>query len=293
MRTVEWKKRNGTMACHCIYSVEEADRLKLEYLKDWREGEIGDWVLTDDGFVVQVLTASRDSRDRKIIGTCTMTTNAWSKNCKLDTRERESRYSINGKVRNDNPTHMTASLAFFCTLVANGHEPEMAYIKAFYEKNTGKKIPNTYVKRRTKVLMGSDIVKQKIAEEIGDQMDKLGITREWILRKFKSLIETGSNEAAVVSALNKLSSFQGMDGNAKQLPQLPQIPQEVLDRLAKATGYTPTVASNEEEIEPRLNHNGPIEEAKLEKEENDETLHTHVGGPSGPFDPDAELGTGS
>lgn len=286
MRTVEWKKRNGTMACHSIYSVEEANRLEIKYLDDWREGEIGDWVKTDDGCVVEVLRCSRDPRDRKIIGTCTMTTNAWSKKCRLDTQERESRYSINGKLRNDTPKHLTANISHFVSLVVAGYTPEEAYMQAFYTKNTGKKAPNTYVRRRVKKLMESPVVKQEIQKQLGDKMDEVGLTQDWILRRYKSLIETGKNEAAIVSALNKCASMQGMEGKGDAPMQLPPIPQATLDKLAQVAGYKPTTSSEEEEPEEKIVANGPIEDAELEERKDDEAICTHVG-PSGAFDPDA------
>lgn len=288
MRTIEWKKRNGTMEAHCIYSVEEAKRLGVKYLDNWRDGEIGDWVATDDECVVQVLRASRDSRDRKLIGTCTMTTNSWSKKCKLDTQHRQSRYSINGKVRNDTPKHMTASLSEFCILVAAGIPPEEAYLKVFYERNTGKTQSNTYVKRRAKKLMEAPIVQRKIQESLGDDMDKLGLTRDWILRRYKSQIETGENESAIATMLNKLSQFRGMDGQAPVLPNLPAIPQETLDKLARTVGFSPITVSNEvEPKESKIVSNGPITDAEVEERKDNEEVYTHVG-PVGAFNPDAD-----
>ena len=40
---------------HKVY--EDLDELPAElvYLKDWRLAEVGDWVLADDGFIIQVL----------------------------------------------------------------------------------------------------------------------------------------------------------------------------------------------------------------------------------------------
>ena len=278
MRTIEWKKRNGTMAAHCIYTLAEAERLGMDYIDDWREGEIGDWVRTDDNHVVQVLRLSYDKADRKMIGTATMTTNAGSSKCKLDVEHRESRYSINGKVRNHIPKHMTADLSQFCVFVTLGISAEEAYIRAFYEKNTGKTTVNKYVKRKARELMSSEIVQKRIKEGLGNQMDKLGLTREWILRNYKSLVMEGENESAKVTALNKLSQFQGMDGQAPELPQLPAISQDTLDRLASTV---PVKAEQEDEPAPKEPvHNGPIDEAELvDERKEDETLHTTVGGP--------------
>ena len=286
MRTIEWKKRNGTMEAHCIYTLEEANRLGVNYIDNWRDGDIGIWVKTDDGHVVQVLRINYDRAGRKLLGTATMTTNAGSKTCELNTVPRQSRYSINGKVRNHIPKHMTADLSQFCIFIIVGMDPAEAYLRAFYEKNTGKTVVNQYVKRKARELMSSEIVQTRLKEGLGNKMDDLGLTREWILRQFKYLILTGDNDSAKVTALNKLSAFQGMDGQAPVLPQLPPISQETLDKLAKRIPVQATV-EDEPQVEPTI-LNGDIVEAELVKEEKeDEKTHTHVG-PSGPFNPDSE-----
>jgi len=43
---------------HKIYTVAEAKEKGIEYLDNWREGWAGDWVLTDDGHVAEILRRS-------------------------------------------------------------------------------------------------------------------------------------------------------------------------------------------------------------------------------------------
>ena len=294
MRTVEWKKRNGTMECHCLYTKEEAERLGIKYLANWRDGMIGDWVLTDDNMVVEVLRLHYDKSNRKTIGTATMTINTRSKKSSLDTETKENRFSLNGK-KHTNPIHMSANLQTFCNLIVLGTEPEEAYIRAFYSNNTGKTAINQYVKAKTRQLMSTTIVKQEIQKGLGDKLSDLGMGVEWLLNKYKRLIEHGENESAQVTALNKIASFHGLDGSKPIAPVLPPIPQSTLDKLA---GMTPVNGVVVEEEEPLLYHNGTIDEAveelTEESEKDNETLHTHVGGNSrGAFNPDDYRSTGS
>ena len=57
-----------------------------DYIEDWRDGRIGDWVLADDGCIIQILRAGKMMRKkghRKYLGTCTGTFLAL-KNTKMD-----------------------------------------------------------------------------------------------------------------------------------------------------------------------------------------------------------------
>lgn len=46
---------DGTAIEFFIYTREEADKKGIKYRKNWRKGEAGDWVLTDDDYVLQVV----------------------------------------------------------------------------------------------------------------------------------------------------------------------------------------------------------------------------------------------
>lgn len=291
MRTVEWKQRNGTMACHCIYSKEEADRLGIKYKPSWRDGLINDWVLTDDGFVVQILALHYDRANRKIMRTCTMTATS-ARTGVLDTRHRDSRYSLTGKLR-DVPKKMTARLQAFCNLVCSGIPPEEAYVIAYKDTVKGERnSTNQWVKRRTGELMQLPMVKEEIRKGLGDKMDDIGMTVEWILRRYKSLIESGTNESAIVTALNKVSSFQGLDGSQKAGTNIPEIPNELLERLAGRTPVKGEVIDEGSSI--GFVTSEPIDEAKIvtnneAKEKNHEEV-ARTRRPSNAFDPDDYLG---
>ena len=44
----------------------------IEYKEDWRDGLLGEWVKTDDGYVMQILRRFK-AGDRECVGTCTGT----------------------------------------------------------------------------------------------------------------------------------------------------------------------------------------------------------------------------
>ena len=78
----------------------------IQYLKDWRQGEIGDWVLADDGCIIQVLRKSsmmkKKGKSRVVytIGTCTGTF-VNRDIVKMDTEKRDNIYNLSGKKPKD------------------------------------------------------------------------------------------------------------------------------------------------------------------------------------------------
>jgi hypothetical protein len=283
LRSIEWMQKNGTMVSHCIYTRQEAERMEMNFCQRWREGELGDWVLTDDDAVVQILRVSQcPESKRNIIGTATMTLNAGSPKALLDTAPRKSRYSLNGKAINP-PKHLTAKMETMILLIVSGVEPHDAYMQSHYGDDENKK-PSPYTKAKVKSIMSMPAVQEKIQSVLGDKLDSAGMTVEWVLRQYKSIIETGENESAQVTALGKISQFHGLDAKHQEAPlPLPQIPQATLDRLA---GHIPVNAIQEDEPQDSpVEVDQEIVDAVTEpiEGEDDEKVDIFVGG----FNPDA------
>jgi len=232
LRVVEFGTSGGRRESHCIYGAREADRLGISYLQDWRKSKLGDWVLTDDGFVVQILHCSDVPRNNSILRTCTMTIDTRTRSGRLTTEHRDSRFTFTGK-NPGLPVNLTVKLRKFCFLIASGVDPVLAYPMAYSSKNPSSPSRIAYVKSRVGALMGQELVKREIQASLGDSLDKEGMSLSWLLRSYKSIIDLGENESARVSALNKISQFRGLDGHGSgDVISVPAIPQETLDRLA-------------------------------------------------------------
>ncbi len=86
---------------HTVFDIDEVPE-DLNYLKDWRKGSIGDWVLSDDECVIQILRKGTmlkpkgKVREVFYIGTCTGTFLKDGK-MKMDADKRENIYSLSGK----------------------------------------------------------------------------------------------------------------------------------------------------------------------------------------------------
>ena len=113
---------------------------------NWREGRVGDWVLADDGCVIQVLRRGEMIRDkgktpsriRSYIGTCTGTFVCLDR-IKMDTSRRKNIYSIGGELSSEERVssrkHLTKHELLFVQYLSSGITAQDAYIKAFPTKN--------------------------------------------------------------------------------------------------------------------------------------------------------------
>ena len=88
MRTYKIKGKE-----HHIYDLKSELPDGIYINTDWKNARSGDWVLADDGAYIQVLE-SKQMGKTYVIQTCVGT---YSTNGSMNTSERESRYTLNGK----------------------------------------------------------------------------------------------------------------------------------------------------------------------------------------------------
>ena len=50
---------------HTVYESKDELPYGIEFLDNWREGDIGDWVLADDGCITQILRSGVFARPTK------------------------------------------------------------------------------------------------------------------------------------------------------------------------------------------------------------------------------------
>ena len=83
---------------HTVFESENEVPREIEYLEDWRDGHQSDWVLSDDGCVIQILREGTmlkpkgKIRSVRYLGTCTGTFLVSDK-VKMDTSKRINIYS--------------------------------------------------------------------------------------------------------------------------------------------------------------------------------------------------------
>ena len=190
-----------------------------ELIKEWRNAtEIGQWVLADDGGVVQIQNIKIYEKPkqhkgylRTVCGTFLM-----SNYYKMDTstdRRREDRYrfapaaipkklpytqsqkqQIYKKNRLLNPQELEF---FFCLL--RGHHPIKAYQKV-YKCSTSLK----YIIDRVKKLLNSERMIKMFQDNkiVKDVAEKLGINHEYILKNYQNLFNDDKSENKLKFEIN-------------------------------------------------------------------------------------------
>ena len=238
MRTYTIKKID-----HHVY--ESLDELPedLVYLKDWRKAETGDWVLADDGCIIQVLRKNSMARSRgkvrvdNTLGTCTGTFKV-KHHLSMNTVKREDIYTLSGKrplKRMMDDKKINSNEILFAQNITRGLSPEDAYIKSFRTKN------HKYAKIQAGILVKSERIRKAMKEELKPVLVALGIEPELVLGgikdiatdpeakhsdKLKALFELG--EILELKETNKVTEvtgalFQGFQPEQLQSTQRPQL----------------------------------------------------------------------
>ena len=198
---------------HHVYDKMDEVPKKFNPKSDWRNAEIGDWVLADDGCVIQVLRKGEMKKDkgrnkvRGYVGTCTGTF-ATGKKTKMDTSKRDNIYSFGGKDREQlllDRTALSQSEELFVQYLASGMLPREAYLKAYPTNNPG------YANLMSGKLVKTERVKTAMKKELKPFLDKLGIDETYILSGIKDLADFAEKDDVQLKALFKLSDIMDLE----------------------------------------------------------------------------------
>ena len=188
-------------------------------VSDWRHSNKGDWVVSDDGQVCQVLYLGILKKpDRKKETTFIRTilgSFICSPRVKMegDMRTNMHTFSTDGKspsVRKRERKNATDKEFLFGKYVAKGDDVVEAYMKAFPSKN------KNYAKSQAKLLLKTDRVKQLIREEIDKYLNEAEITPKYLLEEMRGIIDkVESSDRDKITALTTLMKMSGMMETAK------------------------------------------------------------------------------
>ena len=126
-----------------VYDSDDTLPEGLIVLSDQRDGQVGDWVQTDDDCVMQILRRGKMLRRmgkvkvKSYVGTCTGTFPV-SPNTYMDTSKRDDIYSFGGRKAKDriaNNKNLTSCENKFVVLMASGIPVEEAYLQAYPTNN--------------------------------------------------------------------------------------------------------------------------------------------------------------
>jgi hypothetical protein len=190
---------------------------------DWKQGLVGEWVISDDECVIQVLRRGSmlrrmgKNKVRDYIGTCTGTFPI-TVNAKMDTRKREDIYSFGGqkaKSRIIDKKNLSSYEEQFIMLMASGKSPEESYLQAYPTKN------RKYAFEKSNTLVKTERIRTAMKEELKPVLEELGISEEYILKTIKELIYSTEKDDTRLKALFKLADIMDLeDKNSTKVTQV-------------------------------------------------------------------------
>ena len=196
---------------HTVFDSFDEIPKDIDYKYNWRIGQVGDWVIADDGCVIQILRKGemiQRNKTREYIGTCTGTFPIGPQ-VKLDTSRRANIYSFGGNKSPENillsRTVLNKHENLFVQYVIAGMSPEDAYIKAYPTNNRG------YAKEKSAQLVKTKRITTAMKEELKPVLEDLGINEQYVLKGIKDTAELADKEDVRVRALFKLSDIMDLE----------------------------------------------------------------------------------
>lgn len=206
---------------HTVYDSLEELPSTIVPLKDWKDADVGEWVIADDECIIQILRKGKMLRKNKTIfylGTCTGTfTNG--KNTKMDTDRRPNIYSFGGYASPEevvaNRRKMTANEELFVQYVSAGLSPEESYVKAFPTNN------KAYARMKAVSLIKTERIKTAMKEELKPVLEELGINETTIISNINNIALSSEKDETRLKALFKLSDIMDLeDKNTAKVQQI-------------------------------------------------------------------------
>jgi len=203
---------------HTVFDSEDEIPANIHYLREWRECVLSDWVLADDGCIIQILRKGTMTKPKgkvkevSYVGTCTGTFIV-SSTTKMDTSKRTNIYSIGGDIernqRLDDREDLSTREEVFVQYLAGGMDARKAYLKAFPTNN-----PH-YAGIRAGQLIKTARVRSAMKEELKPYMEALGLDENYVLTNIKEVIDSCSKEDTKLKALFKLADILDMEDKNK------------------------------------------------------------------------------
>ena len=199
---------------HTVFDSEDEVPSDIHYLRDWRDASLSDWVLADDGSIIQVLRMGTmmkpkgKVREVTYIGTCTGTF-VVSKKGKMDTSRRINIYSIGGNIERNERLDERKSLStheeLFVQYLSSGMDPRKAYLKAFPTNNP------SYAGMRAGQLVKTNRIRSRMKEELKPYLEALNLDEHYVLSNIKEVIDSCDKDDTKLKALFKLADIMDME----------------------------------------------------------------------------------
>ena len=199
---------------HSVFESMDEVPSDIEVRPDWRKAKVGDWVLADDGCVIQILrrgdmmrTMGKD-RIRSYVGTCTGTFVCLPR-IKMDTSRRRNIYSIGGEKqpmeRSSSRTRLSKHELLFVQYLSSGFSAQEAYLKAFPTNDLH------YASGKSASLIKTERVLTAMKKELEPIAEDLGIDPKYVLNGIKNEADSSEKADTRLKALFKLSDILDLE----------------------------------------------------------------------------------
>jgi hypothetical protein len=192
---------------HYLYdNLEEFKALvpDIAAIDNWRNGTEGDWVLTDDDYVCQILKMSKIGKKLCIRTLCgTYDVNA-SYQMLGEHGIVDNIYSFSGKYSFDSDK-VSGKQKLFAQYVAKGDNAIDAFRKSHPDAKS-----ESYIKHKTSSLLRTESVQKMIKKEIQECLASEGVTPEWIIGQYKTVVDVADKNSDCLRALESLTKIAGL-----------------------------------------------------------------------------------
>lgn len=205
--TIDHPESFGGTRVYKIYLKEEADDAGIEYI-DWREAGVGEWALSDDGYVSEIIRRKEysDGRDGKnhYIQTPWGYT-MWSPRYptkKFYAEGRKCAYTLTGKRKIEQFAPKLEKLAMCYAQTMN---KDISIDLAFGSLS---KNQHSMWKRKMK----SEVFRDMVRKELASLLSSHGMTEDYTLDLLENTIEMAKGKNDVTNLMRAVENLQGMHG---------------------------------------------------------------------------------
>ena len=191
---------------------------------NWRHGDEGEWVFTDDGFVCQILRKTKIKYTGKsvpCIRTVCGTFLANDKNKEMLGEDgiAENIYTFSGtnvSQRDFNKRGRNSRELLFAKYVASGLGAIESYKRAYPDARS-----SNYIKNRTDKLLKTETIRKMIDKQIEEILSEEGVTPNWLIERYKTIADLAESDTAKLRSLDSLAKISGLfDLNEKKSEQV-------------------------------------------------------------------------
>ena len=174
--------------------------------RNWREGDEGEWILTDDNYVCQLLKLFKVGKNDCVRTVCgTFSKNNQSREMLGIDGIAEHIYTFSGKYkktedRADNSRHF-----LFAKYVARGDDVIEAFRKAYPDAKS-----DDYIKSQSSKLLKKESIQKMVKEEVREILDEEGVTPKYIIQGYKQVCDIAERDSDRLRSLDSLSKISGL-----------------------------------------------------------------------------------